>query len=481
MSEIIGDYTGTSFDDFLVLPGLPKGNPEDVNLHTDMCGIPLNAPFFTAAMRSVTGKELALAAGKAGIMAVAPRGLDVKRQVEIVDFVKSREVKCGDIESETKSITIDSDNTLGDALRITREHGHSHVPVLSDRSDFRGMFNYKPSVHDTMDPRTPITTIMNQFEDMEGNRLIEVCYEAASDSEIKDVLEKGGYRFVPVLDEIGRLSRLVFLQREEAYKVGGAIDTHEGWLKRSHELVDAGVNMVFIDTSDAHTPFTREVVEKFKQEFDIPICAGNVVTPEAFEYLVDAGADVIKIGMGPGSICSTNQVLGIGSPPMHALIDIAKKRDEYATNGRYIPIIIDGGIRDTGNISVALTHADGLMGGKLFGGFEESAGRKIHVDGGKIEVEIFGEASRQSYETTGNMNRYTTDADSTATFQGVTGTIPYVGRFKPGVERLKRTLKEALYHAGCDSLKSYRDNARIVRLTQSAKGVAVPHDINVSD
>ncbi len=480
MSEIIGDYVGTSFDDFLVLPGLPNGKPEDVKLDTDMCGIHLNAPFFTAAMRSVTGKELALAAGKAGIMAVAPRGLDVKRQTEIVDYVKSKEVRPGEIESELKPVTIRYDESLGAALKITREYGHSHIPVLSDRSDFRGMFNYKPSAHDTMDPRTPITTVMDPFEDSEDNKLIEVCYENGNDDTIKYVLEKGGYRLVPILDDVGRLSRLVFLQREEAYKVGGAIDTHDGWLRRAHELVDAGVDMIFIDTSDAHTPFTKDVVERFKDEFDIPLCAGNVVTPEAFEYLVDAGADAIKVGMGPGSICSTNQVLGIGAPPMHALIEVARKRDEYAKDGRYIPVIIDGGIRDTGDISVALTNANGLMGGKLFGGFEESAGKKRTVKG-KLEVEIFGEASQQAYETTGDMNRYTTSSESTAAFQGVTGTIPYVGRFKPGVERLKRTLREALYHAGCDSLKSYRDNARIVRLTQGAKGVAVPHDIRVSD
>ena len=483
MAKIIGDHTGSTFDDFLVLPGLPEDNlsPESVDLRTDICGVKLGLPFFTAAMRSITGKDIALAAGKAGMMSVAPRGLSIEKQVEIVKHVKENEIKPGEMESITDPVILFDNEKLGDATKKAREYGHSNMPVVTKKMNLTGMFVYTPSKHDRMNADISITEVMEPFKDESGNHIFD---ENMKVEEMKKVFDEKKHRIIPVIDDIGRLSRVVFMQKEEAYKVGAAIDTHPGWEERARALIDASADMIFIDTSDALKSFARNVIKKYKELFPNgpPICAGNVVTSEAFDYLVEAGADAIKVGMGPGSICTTNQVLGIGAPPLWALIEICNKRDEYAqSNGRYVPIIVDGGIENTGNMTVAMTHADGLMGGKLFGSFDESAGEKIKRNGNVVGVKIYGEASREAFETTGDMKRYSLPigSDSIASFQGISGLVPYKGKFKPGLETFTKTLREALFHAGCKDLKEYRKRAVLIRLSERAKQTAKPHGVQV--
>ncbi|MBU0898383.1 MAG: IMP dehydrogenase [Nanoarchaeota archaeon] len=486
MAKIIGDHIGSTFDDFLVLPGLPEDtlSPESVNLRSEICGIKLGLPFFTAAMRSITGKEMALAAGKAGMMAVAPRGLSIEKQAEIVRYVKENEIKPGKMESITDPVILFDNEKLGDATKKAREYGHSNMPVVTKKMNLVGMFVYTPSKHDRMNADIAITKVMESFKDESSNRALDVFTENMDIEEMRRIFDEKKHRIIPVIDDMERLSKVVFMQKEESYKVGAAIDTHPGWEERTKALTDAGVDMIFIDTSDALKSFAIELVKKYKELFPNgpPICAGNVVTSEAFDYLVEADADAIKVGMGPGSICTTNQVLGIGAPPLWALIEICNRRDEYAqSNGKYVPVIVDGGIENTGNMTVAMTHADGLMGGKLFGSFDESAGEKIKRNGNIVGVKIYGEASREAFETTGDMKRYSLPigSDSIASFQGISGLVSYKGKFKPGLETFTKTLREALFHAGCKNLKEYRKRAVLIRLSERAKQIAKPHGVQV--
>jgi IMP dehydrogenase len=412
------------------------------------------------------------------MMAVAPRGLTIDRQVEIVDYVKGKEIKPGEMESESEPLTIRTFRKLGNAIQKAKESGHSNIPVVTREYRFLGMFTYKPSEHDLMDLDTPIEDVMKKYNQH------SLCREGMSDKEIKDFLKNNKYRFTPVLKRDGTLSRLVFLQTHEAYKVGAAIDTHPGWERKVAQLVEAGADMIFIDTSDAHKEYALELVREYNKVFGNgpPICAGNVVTRKAFRDFAEAGADAIKLNMGPGSICSTNQVLGVGAPPMWVAIEVAQERDEYAKNGKYIPIISDGGMEGTDDISVVMTHVDGIMCGSMFGGFHESAGDKIRSKGRIVGVRIYGEASKEAFETTGDMNRYSTPmdgGDSLTTFQGVSGLTPYMGMFKPGLETYKKTLSEALYHAGCANLREYREKARLIRLSEGAKRVKKPHGIDL--
>ncbi len=507
MARFIGDHIGTTWDDALVLPGAPvdemEFTPEDVDLSTDLAGVKLELPYIAAAMRSVTGKDLALAAGKLGMMAVAPRGLSIDREVEIVKHVKANEVKPGEIESEYEPTTALNKENLGSVIEKARRTGHDNIPILGRKSEFVGMFKYKPSEHDNMDLSMPITRLMRPYKKDIGKKSISACSTRMGDKRIKRYLTDEDLRLVPVVDNYGRLDRLVFLQKTEGYKVGAAIDTHRGWRKNVEKLVEAGADMIFIDTSDAHKPFSRKLIEsygimikKYKaMDRDMPpICGGNVVTTEAFDYLVKAGADVIKLGMGPGSICSTNHVLGVGAPPLWSLIEVARRRDEYAKDakGRYVPLIADGGIEGTGNLAVATPYANAVMGGNLFGCFLESEGDRMHRNGSFfkrgmiseediVAIRIYGEGSKEAMETSGDLNRYTVPIGSggVATFQGVSGLTKYKGRFKPGVEGYSRAHKEAVYHAGCNNLASYRENAVLIRLSERAKSVSVPHGIDV--
>lgn len=504
MAKIIGDYIGTTWDDFLVLPDCPaddeKFDPEDVLISTDLAGVNLRIPFMTSAMRSVTGNDLALAAGKLGMMGVAPRGLSVDREVEIVKYVKDNAIYVGEIESEKLPTAVLDTDTLGLVVEKAKRRGHSNIPIVTRKSDFVGMFRYKPSIHDNMDFSTIITEAMQHYETRGKSR--DVCTSDMSDEVIKKYLKDHDLRFVPVIDEIGRLDRLVFLQKFHAYNVGAAIDTHKNWEERITALIEAGADIIFTDTSDGHKPFSREIIERYadvvKDYKDMgkdypPICGGNVVTPEAFEYLVNAGADAIKLGMGPGSICTTNQLLGVGAPPFWSLVEVARRRNEYyAETGKYIPLIADGGIEGTNNITVALTHADAIMGAKIFGCFYEAEGERKDRQGnvyekGKIAernivaIKVYGEASKEAMETTGDMNRYVTPLsdEGIATFQGVSGWVKYMGRFKPGVEDYVRSLREALHHVGVSDLRTYRNNARLIRLSENAKHTARPHGIDI--
>jgi len=468
MARILGGYIGTKFDDFTILPGLPDDDnlvPDSVDTSCDIAGVHLRVPFFTAAMRSITGIKIARAAGNFGAMAVAPRSLSTEEEVEIVSHVKKHKVKVGEIESETKPITVFQDETLGEARAKAKKYGHTNIPVITRQAELVGMFSYRQMEHDRLSPGTPITKTMVPLR-TETRYSFPIATETMKDEEIKDFLREGNYRFAPVIDSAGRLSRLVFLQMEDAYKVGAAIDTHDVWEDRCCALVNAGADMIFIDTSDAHKSFSRNVVMKYKKMFPNgpPICAGNIVTPEGFLYLAEALADVIKIGMGPGSICLTNEVISAGAPSFSAVVRVCRQRDKYhKEKGRYVPLIADGGIQSTHDIPVALTHSDGVMMGKMMGWFDESVGRKVFDGDRVVGVEIFGEASPEAYEKVGDMHRYTEGDNGVAVFQGRSMVLPYKGLFKPGAEIYKQVLQEQLYHSGCRNLEQFREMAVLER------------------
>jgi IMP dehydrogenase len=260
--------------------------------------------------------------------------------------------------------------------------------------------------------------------------------------------------------------------------------------------------MIFIDTSDAHKPFSRDVIEEYAQiarKYKAmgrgipPICGGNIVTADAFDYLVKAGADAVKTGMGPGSICTTNSALGVGAPAFWSLVEVANKRNDYfKETNKYIPIIADGGLEGIDDIAVAMTYADAIMGGKLFGCFYESAGDRLGRDGkmykkGDIDeteivaIRIYGEGSKEAMQTSGDLKRYVVPlpGQRVSTFQGISGLIKYMGRFKPGAEDYIRGLREALYHAGAHDLETYHKNAVLIRFSEEAKKTALPHGIEV--
>lgn len=512
MAKIIGDYRGTTWGDFLAVPGKAyrdkEFTPDDVDLSTEIAGINLKMPFMSAAMRSVTGKDLALAAGKLGMMAVAPRGLSIEEEADIVRYVKENAVEKWDIESELEPTTVRDTDTLAVAIAKSRKTGHSNIPVLARKHVFAGMFRYNPPEHDNMNPRTPMTEVMYPYKTRGRKRPIEVCKDEMSDGDIRKYLRKRykedeSTRSVPVIDKEGRLEKLVFLQTFDAYNIGASIDTHPGWEERAEALADAGVDIIFIDTSDAHKPFSSKVIERHAEvirkckemdKYYPPICGGNVVTGDAFDYLVKAGADAIKEGMGPGSICTTNQVLGVGAPPFWAMVEMDKARfRHFKKTGRYIALIADGGIENTHHMTVALPYADAIMGGKVFGCFFESEGERYDGNGillprddsmgdaGIAYIRIYGEGSEEAMGTIGDIKRYTAplSAGKIPTFQGISGLVPYKGMAKPGIESYYKSLQESVWHVGAPDLSKYRKKVVLIRLSEEAKRTARPHGIDL--
>jgi IMP dehydrogenase len=497
MAKIIGDYTGTTWSDFVVLTEWKKGRKafafEDVDLSVDIAGVHLGLPFFAAAMRSVVDEELALAAGRLNMMAVAPRGLNIDRQRRIVEHVKKNAVDVGCIESEYKPTTAMNDEKLGSVIETARRSGYSNIPIIDRKAVLVGMLHYVPSKHDNMDLGMPITDVMEHY-DVKSLHSRKVCSSDMGDEKIRIYMRKHGLRMVSVVDGVVRLERLVFLQETDGYKVGAAIDTHPGWEKRIEAVVEAGADMIFTDTSDAYKPFAADVIKRYKKmgRKMPPICGGNVITPGGFDYVVDAGADLVKLGMGPGSICTTNEVLGVGAPPFWSLVEVAKRRNALARHGVYIPLIADGGIEGPADMTVALTHADAIMGGKVFGCFKESAGDRIDREGrihrkddgmgdsDIVGIKLYGEGSREARETTGDLRRYATPgSNGVATYQGVSGVTKYRGRAKPGVEGYAGALREALWHAGAENLAEYRKMATLLRMSEMAKQTAAPHGIDI--
>jgi len=509
---IDGDWRGTTFKDWIIEPSYtPKDcSPDRVDITTDIFGMKMY-PFMVAAMRSLVNEEMALEAAKNRIMAVVPRGLPIDRQKKIVEYVKGNKVKPGNIEKRENPVYLLHNQRLGDALEITSEYGHSNIPVKNEKtSELMGIFAYRPSKHNNMDETTPITKVLTPLK-RRDKTIIPTCRYNMGDEKIKKYMKKHNLRMVPVVDNVGRLNSLVFMQQDEAYWIGAAIDTHPGWEKRAEALVEAETDMLFIDTSDANSAFVvdvlrgykpmagavndfraryqhefrkvRKATERYKKLFDggPPICGGNIVTAEGVRILIDSGADALKEGMGPGSICTTNMVLAIGSSPMNSAIATTMERDKYflRSRGDYKPLFADGGFTDTYDINLGMKFADAVMLGKMFACFEESAGRKIKDKDGKRHTVYFGEGSRMASMETGNMDRYFL-GEKTSThrlYQGVPGLVEVTGRLKPGLEMYKEALATAMSHVGAHNLQEYQYRGKLQRLSEGAKLTAKPHGI----
>jgi IMP dehydrogenase len=304
--------------------------------------------------------------------------------------------------------------------------------------------------------------------------------------EARKMMEENGKKYLVVLDDMGRLVKLAFKRDEERVKVGSAIDTHDGWEERVKANISAGADLIVIDTSDAYNEFTAEVIRQYKNNgIKIPLCAGNVVTKQGAIYLMEAGADIIKVGMSSGSICTTKREKAVGRAPMSAIMDVASARKFFSEEkNKYIPIIMDGGIETAADMVVALSFADAVMMGGYFNKFFEAAAEK-YDEHGKITtyenkmrvVATWGEGSKRAR----NMRRY---GQTKTTFfaEGEEGRVPYGGRVKPTLDVDTQKIKAALSNAGCYNLKEFRDNVVLEIVSPTANQIITStHNITSID
>ncbi len=468
----------TTFHEYALLPGYTPANCSipTVSLETRLAqNIVLGIPFLSAAMTSVTGYDMVLALGKEGGMGVLPARLSIDTQADIVRRAKNYQMHF--VDRPTK---INANESIEAAVKLVERHGHSKIPVVDDTNVYKGMFVLQEYWKMNVRPEDAVTSAMIPLGD---ERILYVKNPELSVAEVKKLFAADSQRYIVVVDKDDRLVKLAFKKDIENINVGAAISTHEGWQERVDANIHAGVDLIVVDTSDAHSEHVDRVLTAYvKNKYHVPICVGNVVTYEAAKHLMELGADIVKFGMSSGSICTTQREKAVGRSPMTAVLETARARDTYHhESSRYVPIIMDGGIATAADMIIALTCADALMMGGYFNHFYEAAGEKRDERGAitrdeheMLTVDTWGEGSERAQ----NLGRYGHATLKTFFPEGIDGTVPYNGRLKPNVKRDLLKIKAALVNVGSMNLVEFR-NAAVIELMSlaSEEVVSRPHHV----
>ena len=470
---------GLTFDDLLLVPAYSEVIPKDVDLKTKFSrNITLNAPIVTAAMDTVTEATMAIAMAREGGIGVIHKNMSVDEQTKQVKTVKRAEN--GMIYDP---ITIKKEQTVGDALNLMREYRIGGIPVIDDSHTLIGIvtnrdLRFEPDmdrkISDVMTSENIITT--SQETDLE---------KAA------DILQYHKIEKLPVVDDKHKLIGLITYKditkakdRPNACKdpkgrlrVAAAIGTGADTIERAEALVKADVDALIIDTAHGHSKNVISVLLEVKKKFPgIDIVVGNIATAEAAKALLDAGADAVKVGIGPGSICTTRVIAGVGVPQLSAIFDVASViKDSNA------PIIADGGIRYSGDIVKAIAAgAHSIMAGSLFAGVEESPGETIIYNGRKYKS-YRGMGSIEAMQQ-GSGDRYFQDPDeeiSKLVPEGIVARVPYKGNLSEIIYQLLGGLRAGMGYCGAGNIEALR-KAKFVRITGSGIQESHPHDVTIT-
>ncbi len=474
----IHEKPGLAFDDILLVPAYSTVLPRDVDISTRIApGMELNIPIISAAMDTVTEAELAIALARQGGLGVVHKSMSPERQAGEVDKVKRSE--SGMI---VDPITLTPDRTIGDALAAMKRFSISGIPItegeklvgiLTNR-DLRFEKNLSLLVGDVMTRENLVTvpecTDIETAKDIIHEHRIEKVlivddqYRLKGMITVKDIMKKIQYPHA-AKDERGRL--------RAAAAVGVGDDTET----RVEALVEAGVDLLVVDSSHGHSAGVRKTVENIKKKYDVLVMAGNVATSEGVRTLVEAGADSVKIGIGPGSICTTRVVTGAGVPQVTAILNSVEEAEKSG-----IPVIADGGVRYSGDITKALAcGAQAVMIGSLLAGVEESPGETVLFEGRSFKV-YRGMGSVDAMQK-GSSDRYFQEySTEPAKFvpEGVEGRVPYKGHLADLIYQLVGGLRAGLGLCGAADLGALRRNARFVRITGAGLMESHPHSVPIT-
>jgi len=468
---------GRTFSEFSLLTDYTSKdcNLNSINLKSKLGDLELGNPFLSAAMTSVTGYEMALALGKEGGLGILPARLSIKEQVEIINQIKGYEM--GFVEDP---ISVRDNATIDEAVRLVEKHGHSKIPVTDRNNVFLGLFNFDKYLESNETPAESIMSVVTGVDELPVTKNPNITV-----NEAKKELQNNNYLIV--LDDLSRLVKIAFKKDVDNIVVGAAISTHKGWKKRVKECDKAGADIFVIDTSDAYNEFTAKVIKEYNSmNLGKPICAGNVITYEGAKFLMESGADVVKVGMSSGSICTTQREKATGRAPMTALLDAEKARAEYHKDtGKYVSIVIDGGVSDAGSMIIALSIADAVMMGGYFNHFFEAEGEKydenMQLTSHEPDIKYiatWGEGSARAR----NLDRYGHVARKTFFAEGEEGTVQNWGRLKPKLKQDIRKIKAALSNTGCMNLKDYHNKAIIELMSPFTQNiVGDTHDMKVKE
>ena len=471
-----------TFDDVLLLPGYSEVTAKDVSLVTKLTrNINLNLPLVSAAMDTVTEAGLAIALAQEGGIGIVHKNLTVQEQAEQVRRVKKFE--SGVVKDP---ITIDHTATIAELIELTRANGISGVPVMKD-GDLAGIVTRRDLRFET-DTSQSISAIMTP-----RNQLVTVK-EGASSDEVQRLLHQHRIEKILVVDDAGALKGLITVKdfdKAESFpdackdqygqlRVGASVGTSADTDERVDALVTAGVDVLVVDTAHGHSMNVLNRVRWIKDSYPtVDVIGGNIATGDAALALADAGADGVKVGIGPGSICTTRIVTGMGVPQISAVSNVA---DALASTD--IPLIADGGIRFSGDISKALVAgAHSVMLGGMFAGTEEAPG----------EVELFQGRTYKSYrgmgsigamaQKQGSSDRYFQDSSAGSEKlvpEGIEGRVPYKGPVSAIIHQLMGGVRSSMGYVGCVSIPEMRTKPQFVRVTSAGMSESHVHDVSIT-
>ena len=469
-----------TFDDILLVPARSNILPKEVSITTQLTqNISINIPLLSAAMDTVTESELAIAMAEEGGIGIIHKNMSPKHQADHVSIVKRFE--SGVV---LNPIVIDPNMTVDEVINLTKKHKISGLPVIKGNKvvgivtnrDLRFEENLNQPVKNVMTPRERLVTVN----------------EKASKEEVMRLLHQYRLERLLVIDNNDQLKGLITVKdiqkssdhpfaskdNKERLIVGAAVGVGADTEARVEQLVDAGVDVVVVDTAHGHSQGVIDRVNWIKKNFSkTDVIGGNIATADAAIALVDAGADAVKVGIGPGSICTTRIVAGVGVPQITAINNIAE-----ALKAKKIPLIADGGIRYSGDVAKALAAgAYNVMLGSMFAGTEEAPG----------EVELFQGRSYKSYRGMGSIgamqqgskDRYFQDSEDNAEKlvpEGIEGRVPYKGSVKNVIHQLMGGLRASMGYVGVKNIKDMREKAEFVQITNSGMRESHVHDVQIT-
>ncbi len=491
MANIINEPSRT-FGEFLLLPNLTTKDcvVENVDLKTPICRfnkgeepeLMLNIPFSSAIMQSVSDNNMAIALAKNGGISFIYCSQSIESEAEMVRKVKK--YKAGFVISDSN---LTPEHTLNDVLELKARTGHSTMAITEDGSSDGKLLGIVTG-RDYRITRDPLDKKVRDFM-TPGDQLI-VGKEGITLSEANDIIWQHKLNSLPIVDEDFNLVYMVFrkdysedkenprslLDEQKRYVVGAGINSRD-YKERVPALVEAGADILCIDSSEGFSEWQSDTIKWIKSKYgdSVKVGAGNVVEKDGFNYLADAGADFIKVGIGGGSICITREQKGIGRGQASAVLDVAKARDEYyKKNGVYVPICSDGGIVLDYHITLALAMgADFVKLGRYFAGFDESPTAKIKYGNGYVK-EYWGEGSNRAR----NWARYDLGGKAGLQFEeGVDSYVPYAGKLDDGLGSTLHKIKSTMCNCGAKTIKELQQNVKLTVVSSTSLTEGGAHDV----
>ncbi|MBD0347691.1 MAG: IMP dehydrogenase [Thermoleophilia bacterium] len=471
---------GLTFDDVLLEPAASRVLPDDVSTATRLTGgIPLAIPVVSAAMDTVTESNLAIALAREGGLGVVHRNLPIEVQVAEVDKVKRSE--SGMI---VEPVTLRPDDRVSEALALMARYGISGVPIVDDAGHLVGILTNR-DLRFREDVDQPLSALMT-------SRNLVTAPVGTTLDEARAILGRNRIEKLPVVDADGRLRGLITVKdiqkriehpqstkdEQGRLRVAAAVGVGSDALDRAAALVDAGADVLVLDTAHGHSAGVLDMARRLKERFSVELVAGNVATAAGAEAVIGAGADAVKVGVGPGSICTTRVVAGVGVPQVTAIWECAEVASRHG-----VAVIADGGITTSGDVAKALAAgADTVMVGSLLAGTDEAPGEVIVVQGERFK-EYRGMGSLGAMKARGfSKDRYFQgDVEDVADLvpEGVEGRVPYKGPVRNVLRQLVGGVRQAMGYCGAATIEELKA-ARFVRITGAGLRESHPHDVTIT-